>query len=194
MFTQGTQRLAQAAVGLQPAVPMSQNGTLDEPVIDTLKRDVYRCGAQRPRCGTSADVPRLDCQGRTQHQGCAAARAAGHCGRRGAPRGLSASCSALRPRGCCAARLRAQTLTVSRAAQALRDWDLWGPLIFTMTLVRARCVARRGRSRARCRSLRARHLTRFCLRRCCSRCSRPRRRLSLPWSSPQSQSAPSRSR
>jgi len=46
MFTQGTQaaqRVAQAAVGLQPAVPVSQNGTLDEPVSDTLKRDVYRC-------------------------------------------------------------------------------------------------------------------------------------------------------
>lgn len=44
------------------------------------------------------------------------------------------------------AHVSAQTLTAWRDAQALRDWDLWGPLIFTMTLVRPSCTAgRRGR-------------------------------------------------
>ena len=54
MFTQGVQgaqRVAQAAAGLQPAVPVSQNGTLDEPVSDTLKRDVYRRDAVLLACG-----------------------------------------------------------------------------------------------------------------------------------------------
>ena len=48
MVTAGTQRGAAAATGLQPAA-LSQTGTLDEPVSDTLKRDVYRCGAAAGR-------------------------------------------------------------------------------------------------------------------------------------------------
>ena len=51
-------------------------------------------------------------------------------------------------RGCTLAAL--ETLTPrTRAAQALRDWDLWGPLIFTMTLVRPGCSAAPAASRAR---------------------------------------------
>ena len=59
MFAQGTQRFPQAP-GTQAAAapPPSPNGTLDEPVSDTLKRDLLRCAARPRRVSgaTRADV------------------------------------------------------------------------------------------------------------------------------------------
>ena len=53
MFSQGTQRVPAApAAGAQPAA-LSQNGTLDESVTDTLKRDAFRCAAAH-RCSRGA--------------------------------------------------------------------------------------------------------------------------------------------
>jgi hypothetical protein len=91
MFAQGTQRFATGPGATPVAAPPSLNGTLDEPVSDTLKRDLLRCAARllAPRCRRSALTRvRLSClvdsQGSSQRAGGAAAWPEGHSGRRGA--------------------------------------------------------------------------------------------------------------
>ena len=163
MFAQGTQRFA-TVPGATPAAPQpSPNGTLDEPVLDTLKRDLLRCAsaagtacpssrgltnacaAAPSTCRVARNVravllPGLKGTAGAEVRAAAASRAA-------ARWGLQAAFSEL---------AALETLTpFTRAAQALRDWDLWGPLIFTMTLVRPSCSAVRAASRLRRRCWRA---------------------------------------
>jgi hypothetical protein len=129
-----------------PQQAMSTSGTLDESVSDTLKRDALRCdtrackaagtfaaGAERTRCALCAVGLRTTCA---------------RCSCRASPAARASRCGVWRlarwaahaaPCGC---GLRTHTLLrrdpalCSARTQGLRDWDLWGPLVFTMTLVR----------------------------------------------------------
>jgi hypothetical protein len=162
MFAQGTQRFAAVPGATPAAAPPSQNGTLDEPVSDTLKRDLLRC-ATTPLTPRTLPERSLTCacvdfpSTRRVARNVRAVLLPGLKGTAGAEvRAAATSYAAARwgPEAACGTLPALETLTrCTRAAQALRDWDLWGPLIFTMTLVRPSCSAAR--------------VARRVLRRCC---------------------------